>query len=263
MNMLMKSLAPLPDAAWREIEADAREALTEHMVARRVVDFDGPHSLRLGAVNMGAIQRVEIGEGVAGGLREVQPVLEVRVPFTLMRSSIDDAARGAPDFDTAPAVQAARRLAEIEDRAVFHGLEPARIKGLGQVSPHPVLSLGTDPLNFADVITRAMLTLDDAAIAGPYALLLGSTPYRRLAGITSSYPPLQHIAKLLGCPVLHSPVLDGGLLLSLRGGDFVLSVGQDATIGYTRHDAERVELFFIESFTFLAVSPEAVVRLAL
>jgi uncharacterized linocin/CFP29 family protein len=125
------------------------------------------------------------------------------------------------------------------------------------------LSLGADPLCYADVVTRGLIQLDDAAVGGPYALLLGSTPYRRLAAVSSSYPPYQHLSRLLGGPVLHARVLDGGLLVSLRGGDFRLSVGQDAAIGYGRHDAERIELYFLESFTFLVLSPEAIVRLTL
>lgn len=259
----MRSLAPIADAAWAKLERDAHEALSEHLIGRRVVDFDGPHGLELAALNLGSLDLVELGKGLVCGLRAVQPLFEVRVPFTILRHKVDDAARGAPDFDTGPAVEAARRLAELEDRAVLHGLGPAEIRGLSEASPHQTLSLGRDPLSFADVITRALIQLDDAAVGGPYALLLGSTPYRQLAAVSSGYPPLQHLTTLLGGPVLHSRVLDGGLLLSLRGGDFRLIVGQDAAIGYSRHDADRIELYFLESFTFLVLAPEAVVRLTL
>jgi uncharacterized linocin/CFP29 family protein len=263
MNPLMKSLAPIPDAAWIKIEADARDALSEHLVARRVVDFDGPHGLEHAALNLGSLMPVNIGEGLICGLRSVQPLFEVRVPFTILRRSVDDAARGAPDFDTGPALAAARRLAELEDRAVLHGLAPAGIRGLAEESPYPSLSLGADPLGFADTVTRALIQLDDAAVGGPYSLLLGSTPYRRLAAVSSTYPPLQHLTKLLGGPVLHSRILDGGLLVSRRGGDFRLTVGQDAVIGYSRHDAECIELYLLESFTFLVLAPESIVRLTL
>lgn len=262
MNLLKRALAPVPAVAWKKLDDDAGDALREHFTARRVVDFDGPHGPAFPAVNLGTLEDVDLGEGVVAGLRRVQPLLEVRVPFALSRRSLDDAARGAPDFDTAVAVAAARRIAEIEDRAVFHGLPRAGIRGLAEVSPHPVLTLGDDPLTYVDVVTRALLALDDAAVAGPFALLLGSSPYRRLASSAGNYPPLSYLAKLIGGgPVLHSRVLDGGLLLSLRGGDFRLTVGQDTALGYHCHDAERLELFFIESFTFLVLSPEAVVRL--
>jgi len=263
MNLLKRALAPVPDVAWEKLDEDSREALAEHFTARRVVDFDGPHGAAFAALNLGTVEPIDMGDGVVAGLRGVQPLLEVRVPFALSRRTLDDAARGAPDFDTSAAVAAARRLAELEDRAVLHGLARAGIRGLAEVSAHPSLALGEDPYQYADVVTRALLALDDAAVAGPYALLLGSGPYRRLASRAENYPPLSHLAKLLGGgPVLHSRVLEGGLLLSLRGGDFRLSVGQDAALGYHAHDSERIELFFIESFTFLVLSPEAVVRLS-
>jgi len=260
MNLLRRSLAPVPDAAWDSLESDTRQALKEQLVARRIVDFDGPHGLAKAAVNLGSVTPVDLGPGASGGLREVRPLFEVRVPFVVTRRALDDAARGAPDFDTTAAVEAARRLAEIEDRAVFHGLAAAGIRGLAESSPHPALSLGEDALGFADVITRGLMALDDAGVAGPFALVLGSTPYRRLAAVSAMYPPLKHLATLVAGPVLRSSMLDGGLLVSLRGGDFRLTVGQDAAIGYRRDDGDRIELFLVESFTFLVLSPEAAVR---
>jgi uncharacterized linocin/CFP29 family protein len=250
----------VPDAAWEKLEADARHALKEHLTARRVVDFDGPHGLELAAVNLGSLEPVDLGPGVSAGLRIVQPLFEVRVPFVLTRRALDDAARGAPDFDTSSAIEAARRLAEIEDRAVFHGLGPAEMRGICDATPHPSLSLGADPGGFADAVTRGMMALDDAGVSGPYALLLGSSQYRRLAAVSAAYPPLRHLTTLVSGPVLRAPGLDGGLLISQRGEDFRLSVGQDIAIGYLRDDAERIELFFVESFTFLVLNPEAAVK---
>jgi uncharacterized linocin/CFP29 family protein len=61
--------------------------------------------------------------------------------------------------------------------------------------------------------------------------------------------------------VLHSRVLKGGVVVSLRGGDVTLCVGQDAAIGYSAHDAARVSLYLVESFTFLVSSPEVIVVL--
>ncbi|TBR21013.1 MAG: bacteriocin, partial [Reyranella sp.] len=58
-----------------------------------------------------------------------------------------------------------------------------------------------------------------------------------------------------------APGLDGGLVISLRGGDFELTVGQDFSIGYLEHDTERVRLYIEESFTFLVLSPQAAIPL--
>jgi uncharacterized linocin/CFP29 family protein len=49
--------------------------------------------------------------------------------------------------------------------------------------------------------------------------------------------------------------------VSLRGGDFQLTCGQDFSIGYQDHDADSVRLYLEESLTFRALSPEAGVAL--
>ena len=46
-----------------------------------------------------------------------------------------------------------------------------------------------------------------------------------------------------------------------RGGDFTLQLGQDLSIGYLSHDAERIQLYLQESFTFLVHTSEASVVL--
>jgi uncharacterized linocin/CFP29 family protein len=49
--------------------------------------------------------------------------------------------------------------------------------------------------------------------------------------------------------------------MSQRGGDFELTVGQDFSIGYLDHNAERVRLYIEESFTFWLLSPQAAIPL--
>ncbi len=56
------------------------------------------------------------------------------------------------------------------------------------------------------------------------------------------YPLQQHLSKILDGDIVWAPGLDGALVVSKRGGDFVLDVGQDLSIGYIRHDAELVTL---------------------
>ena len=58
-----------------------------------------------------------------------------------------------------------------------------------------------------------------------------------------------------------APGLDGAVVMSKRGGDFILSVGQDFSIGYTSHDAELVTLYLEESFSFRVTEPDAAVVL--
>ena len=59
-------------------------------------------------------------------------MVELRVPFSLPRGELRDADRGARDADLGPLDEAARRIATAENRAVFHGWEPAGITGRGR-----------------------------------------------------------------------------------------------------------------------------------
>ena len=59
-----------------------------------------------------------------------------------------------------------------------------------------------------------------------------------------------------------APGVAGGIVLSLRGGDFVLDSGQDISIGYASHDARSVSLYLEQSFSFRAATPEAAVALS-
>lgn len=252
--------APVASGTWDVLEADTLAALKQHFVGRRVVDFDGPHGLGCGALNLGSLEAREVAPGVEAGLRSVLPLLEVRVPFALSRAALDAHERGAPKLDDEPALAASRRLAELEDRAIFHGLDGAGIRGLLGTSTRPRIPLGSDARACIDAVTRAVLSLEEAAVGGPYAVVLGDSAYRRVAA-GGDYPPLRTLREVVGDQLVHSEVISGALVVSLRGGDFRLTVGQDVAIGYTSHDASSVELYLLESFTFLVSSPEAVVAL--
>jgi uncharacterized linocin/CFP29 family protein len=76
------------------------------------------------------------------------------------------------------------------------------------------------------------------------------------------YPLQQHLSRIIGGDIVWAPGLDGALVVSRRGGDFILEVGQDFSVGYTRHDAELVTLYLEESFNFRVIEPDAVVVLA-
>ena len=53
----------------------------------------------------------------------------------------------------------------------------------------------------------------------------------------------------------------GALVLTTRGGDFSLRLGQEASIGYLSHNATEVQLYLQETLTFLTLTGEASVSL--
>ena len=59
-----------------------------------------------------------------------------------------------------------------------------------------------------------------------------------------------------------APAVDGAVVLSQRGGDFELTIGEDFSVGYRSDDAGSVDLFIEESLTFRINTPEAAVHLA-
>lgn len=234
------------------------------MAARKLVDFDGPHGYDFSAVSLGRTQQVSVANNVDGRVRLVQPLLELRVPFELSLAELDNVDRGADDLDLDAVVAAASQLAELEDHTVFYGVQAANIVGLVPGSTQKPLPLAADFRTFPDLIAAALSQLRTAGIAGPYALALDTPSYTALQRSTTGpggYPTFQHIRKLVDGPTVFAPALKGAAVLSLRGGDFALTVGQDASIGYLSHDHDKVHLYLEETLTFRILTPEAIVPL--
>jgi uncharacterized linocin/CFP29 family protein len=104
MNSLYRELAPIPEAAWKQIEAEASQTLKRTLAARKLVDFDGPHGWHASSVDPGRTQALMSTPhpGVETRLRKVQPLVELRIPFELARHEIDAIDRGAEDADLQP-----------------------------------------------------------------------------------------------------------------------------------------------------------------
>ena len=102
MNNLHRELAPISDAAWAQIEEEASRTLKRYLAARRVVDVQGPGGVALSAVGTGHLRNIETsGDGILARQREVNALVELRVPFELDRQQIDDVERGAERFGLA------------------------------------------------------------------------------------------------------------------------------------------------------------------
>ncbi|NUR69688.1 MAG: bacteriocin family protein [Hamadaea sp.] len=260
MNNLHRELAPISEAAWAEIEDEARRTFTRNVGGRRVVDVVGPSGVTLSAVGTGHLRELDAHvEGVRVRQRLNQPVVELRVPFTVTRQAVDDVERGAKDSDWQPVKDAAKRIGFAEDRTIFDGSDAAGIVGIGPFSSNAPLPMPEDVREFPDTVARAMSALRLAGVAGPYSLLLSAEAYTAVAETTDhGYPIHQHLARLLkDGEIIWAPALEGALLVSTRGGDYELHLGQDLAIGYLAHDANVIELYLQESLTFLALTAEA------
>jgi uncharacterized linocin/CFP29 family protein len=264
MNELLRDLAPISDTAWKVIDEQARQALVVKLAARKLVDFVGPKGWEKSAINLGRVAALKgaPAEGVTGALRQVQPLVELRAPFALPRTELENIARGAPDPDLDPLVQASIRIAQAEDRAVFHGWGAAGIGGICERTPHKPLTIPDKYEAYPGVVAEAVRTLKMAGVGDPYAIGLGPRCYTGLMQAMGhgGFPVLEVVKNIVD-DVVWTPGVDGAVVLSTRGGDFELVIGRDLSIGYSGHDATTVNLYLVESLTFRVLSPEAAVCL--
>ena len=264
MDILRKSLAPITADAWSEINEEADRTLRGNLSARSLVDFDGPHGLELGAINLGrvALKESEPVSGVKWGLRQVRPLVEVRVPFQLSLSDLDDVSRGAKAPELDPVAAAARKTAILEENTLYNGFGEGDIKGILESTSHKAIQLGPEVGDYAENFQQATGALQGAGIGGPYALVLGSEPYKKLmAGDKSGYPIRRRAESMFEGGIKWSPALEGGAVVSTRGGDYEMTVGLDLSIGYKFLEGDTLELYFTESFTFQVLEPAAAVGL--
>jgi uncharacterized linocin/CFP29 family protein len=266
VNHLMRDKAPITDAAWAQIDAEATRSLTHFLAGRKVVDFSGPHGWEHSAVDLGRVQPLAEGpvDGVVAARRRVQPLIELRTPFTMSRAELDAADRGAADLDLDAVMAAGRAAAMAEDGSLFHGYAAGGIEGIAELTPHPTVAITDDYSDYPSHVAKAVAILRAADVSGPYAIALGPRCYTGVIETTErgGYPVFEHLRMILGGPVVWAPAVDGAIVLSQRGGDFELVVGEDLSVGYLAHDAETVTLFIEESLAFRVNSPEAAVRLS-
>ncbi|TSD99658.1 bacteriocin [Skermania sp. ID1734] len=263
MNNLYRDLAPITDAAWESIEEEATRTFKRHIAGRRVVDVSGPHGTDFSGVGLGRTKQIEApGDGVQARQRQVAPLVELRVPFTLSRTEIDDVDRGAQDPDWDPVKDAARKIAFAEDRAIFEGYAAAGIEGIRAATSNAPVAVPSDIRLVPEAISQALSELRLAGVGGPYSVLLSADLYTEVSETSDhGYPIREHIRRLIEGDIIWAPAIDGAFVLSTRGGDYDLQIGQDLSIGYLSHDAETVQLYFQESLTFLVYTAESAVAL--
>ncbi len=263
MNHLFHELAPISAAGWAAIEEESSQTLRTYLAGRKLVDFSGPHGWEHSAVDLGRVEEITSARvDVAAARRKVQSLVELRTDFTVLRAELDAIERGSQSPDLDPVRDAAVRLAEAEDKAIFHGFGAAGFQGLSEASEHDAVPIPEDYENYPRAVASAVARLRAAGVDGPYAIGLGPRCYTGVVETTQGgYPVLNHIRMILDGPIIWAPAVDGAVVLSTRGGDFELTVGQDVSIGFASHDAVGVSLYLQESFTFRVHTPEAAVAL--
>jgi uncharacterized linocin/CFP29 family protein len=265
VNHLFRELAPITDTAWTQIEEEATRSLRHFLAGRKLLDVSGPHGWHRSSVDLDRIAHLDTAPvpGTEAALRVVAPLMEVRTPFTLQMSELAAADRGAEDLDLDAVVEAARTAALAEDTMIFHGYEGAGVLGLSQASPHEPVSISDNYDEYPSHVAKAVATLRAAGVDGPFAIALGSRCYTGVVETTEhgGYPVFEHIRMILGGPIVWAPAVNGAVVLSQRGDDLEVVIGEDFAIGYRSTQGDDIQLYLEESIALRINSPEAAIAL--
>lgn len=251
MDILKKSLAPITDDAWEEITNVSKELLNSSLSARKFVDVEGPKGWDYGSVPLGRLTiSTTKSQEIKYGIHQVQPLVEVRVPFILSVWELDNITRGAMDVDLAPLEQAARKIVQFEEGTIYRGLKPAKIKGLLNSSDFQSVKLPETAEDMLSVITKSVSQFAASGIEGPYTLVVCPQHWEQITSMDAGYPATKRIKDIIHGRIIQTNNLDSSFLITERGGDFRLTLGHDLSIGYEMHTSSQVSLYFSESFTF-------------
>ena len=256
----MRTLEPIPPKAWDEIKKEATEVLKSALSARKIVDIEGPKGMDHPAVPLGRLETPDVDQehDLRYGIHSIMPMVELKSLFTLNIHEIETIARGARDVNLDPVQKAANRLAIAEDEIVYQGFEKAGITGLANSSKYNKIKWPEKITGIPKAVTESVLMLKQHNIDGPYSLLLESEKWDELYRMNGSYPLIEQIREIVDGHIVLNKNTKDSLLVSERGNDFILTLGQDISMGYEYQEQEDLRLYLLESFSFMVVEPRAV-----
>jgi uncharacterized linocin/CFP29 family protein len=261
MDVLRRDSARLPERVWKALDEAVAQSARHVMSARRIATFDGPRGWDYFAAPLGTMTACRTADGKASVcVPEVALLAEIRAEFSLSWAAVEAFERGGPTLDTASAEAAAREVALGEDRLALHG-EPIGAGFLAsKESPRRRLEDWRRPEAVLTDLLQAVETLDKLGIAGPYEAILAPGRYYAYlrAAEEGGYPIARHLKDVLGAVHRSQVLADGGGMFATRGGDFVLTVGGDLSVGYRSHDQEVLHLFCVETVAGQMLTPQAV-----
>ncbi len=262
MDILRKSLAPISKQAWEEINETAVDVLTSVLSGRKILDVEGPKGWDFAAVSTGRISVPPAQKGkVKYGIHQVMPLVEARIPFELNIWELDNVARGAEDIDLGAMEDAAREIAQFEEKAIYEGFKAGNIAGLKNSSDYDAIPFPEAAEDIIGAVSLGLSQMKQASIEGPYSLVLSTERWQKVNSFIRGYPLHKQLENLLGGSIVMAPYVKESFLVSERGGDFRLVLGQDMSVGYESHNSKTVQLYFTESFTFQVIDPAAVIVL--
>jgi uncharacterized linocin/CFP29 family protein len=188
---------------------------------------------------------------------DVLLLTEIRADFSLPWTAIDAFERMGPILEQDSIEQAARETAFAEDRFVFYGTPDHAGLLTSTDTPRIALSDWSIPGRVVTDLLSAVQKLNEHGIKGPYAAVMSPLHYYAyLRNTVEGYPAAKQVGLVVD-EVHSSPVVEGAAVFSTRGGDFVITVGGDFSVGYRWHDEKAVHLFCVETIAAQLLTPEA------
>jgi uncharacterized linocin/CFP29 family protein len=262
MKHLQRDGFSVGEDVWSELNDMARKVLTTHLSARRFVDVTGPLGWEYSALPLGALDTPD-GQSakLSFGIRKSLPLVEVQRPFELDLAILDSIERGDENPNLDPLAEAVKEAAAFEENAVYNGFQPGHIEGLSQkVTGSVPYDLKED--SFLRAVEKALDVLRDESVSGPWMLAASPVLWSFLTSAVHLGNALDKLVRRqIGDGKIVRSTLEGDWLISERGGDFELVLGQDFSLRYKGRCSEKARFAVLESFTFRVVNPEAAVKL--
>ena len=262
MEWLRQAAAPLSAKVWKEIHDISGAMFKQTVVGRRITDFDGPRGWNHVATPLGTFKPAQVPRSsgkVQFSIPDVLLLTELRADFELPWADIDIFERVGPTLGSKSIEDAARETALAEDAVIFFGTStsPGLLKHPD--TPRVALSDWSMPGRVVTDLLAAVQKLDALGVKGPYEAVLSPEhyySYLRQAAEGGGYPAAKQLGIVIE-KVHNSPAIEGAVLFSTRGGDFLITVGGDFTVGYRWHDETAVHLFCVETIAAQLLTPEA------
>jgi uncharacterized linocin/CFP29 family protein len=263
MEWLRRNAAPFSDKVWKEVDDIALSMFKQTVAARRIVDFDGPRGWNHVAAQLGTFkpaQPVKPFGKIRLSIPDVMLLTELRADFTIAWADIDIFERVGPRLESKSIEDAARDMALAEDALAFYGTSTSPGLLSSRETPRVPMSDWSQPGRLVADLLAAVEKLDTLGVKGPYEVVMAPHhyySYLRQTGEGGAYPAAKQLGIVIA-KVYSSPAVDGAVLFSTRGGDFIITVGGDFTVGYRAHDDKAVHLFCVETVAAQTLTPEAV-----
>ena len=116
-----------------------------------------------------------------------------------------------------------------------------------------------------EALAEAVQTLAAQNVEGPFAFICPLPLWTKIQTSSKVYPLRKRVMGIIGdeSRIVLSSQYPVAMLLSVRGGDSELIIGQDFSVGYQSHTNTEVNFYITESFAFRVLAPESIVQFTL